>query len=64
MSVATVKAQIPAKLKQEAEQVLADPGMDLTTGVRVFLVQIALRRCLPFPVDLSSLDPRATRPES
>jgi DNA-damage-inducible protein J len=52
MSVATIKTQIPAELKAEAEKTLRELGLDLTTGIRMFLAQVVRQGGIPFPVKL------------
>lgn len=52
MSVATIKTQIPADLKAEAEKTLRELGLDLTTGIRMFLAQVVQQGGIPFPVKL------------
>lgn len=52
MSVATIKTQLPAELKAEAEKTLRELGLDLTTGIRMFLAQVVQQGGIPFPVKL------------
>ena len=52
MTIATVKTQIPAELKAEAEKTLRELGLDLTTGIRMFLTQVVQQGGIPFPVKL------------
>jgi DNA-damage-inducible protein J len=52
MAIATIKTQIPADLKAEAEKTLRELGLDLTTGIRMFLAQVVQQGGIPFPVKL------------
>ena len=52
MSIATIKTQLPAELKAEAEKTLRELGLDLTTGIRMFLAQVVQQGGIPFPVKL------------
>lgn len=52
MSIATVKTQLPAELKAEAERTLRELGLDLTSGIRMFLTQVVQQGGIPFPVKL------------
>jgi DNA-damage-inducible protein J len=51
---ALVKTRIEPGLKAEAEATLQTLGLDLSTGIRVFLTQVVLRGGLPFEVSLAS----------
>ena len=52
MTIATVKTQIPAELKAEAEKTLRELGLDLTSGIRMVLAQVVQQGGIPFPVKL------------
>lgn len=52
MTVATIKTQVPAELKADAEKTLRELGLDLTTGIRMFLAQVVQQGGIPFPVKL------------
>lgn len=52
MTVATIKTQIPVELKAEAEKTLRELGLDLTTGIRMFLAQVVQEGGIPFAVKL------------
>lgn len=46
----TIQVRTDEKLKKEAMKVLADLGLDLSTAVNMFLVQVKLRKAIPFEV--------------
>lgn len=45
---ARVQIRLDTNLKQQAEKVLGELGMDLTTAIRVFLKQVVIQNGLPF----------------
>jgi DNA-damage-inducible protein J len=47
-----VKAQIDSNIKHRAEDTLKALGLDLTSGIRMFLNQVVLRGGIPFEVKL------------
>jgi len=51
-TMAVVKAQIDANLKQAAESTLNALGLDMAAGIRMFLHQVVLRGEIPFAVKL------------
>ena len=61
MTIATVKTQIPAELKAEAEKTLRELGLDLTTGIRMFLTQVVQQGAIPFAVRLRSPNARTLK---
>ena len=44
----SVQARIDTTIKQEAEEVLANIGLDTTTAIRLFFHKIASTRSIPF----------------
>jgi DNA-damage-inducible protein J len=50
MSADAVKLQVrmDRSLKEEAEQVFAEMGLDTTTAVRIFFTKVAQTRSIPF----------------
>lgn len=44
----TIQIRVTPKLKKEAQKVAKDLGMDLTTAIKVFLVQMTWHKGLPF----------------
>lgn len=49
-----VGIRVETKLKKEAEQILDDLGMNLTTAFNVFLKQLVRQRKIPFDIALDS----------
>ena len=47
-----VKARVDAKLKRKAEDTFEALGLDMTTGVRMFLSQVVLQKKIPFEISL------------
>lgn len=43
------------EMKKRAQAILKDLGMDMTTAINMFLVQVALANGLPFEVKLNNL---------
>jgi len=56
----TVNVRIEAKTKKAASKALADIGLDLSTGVKIFLHQVINDKGLPFK---PSKNPAALRAE-
>ena len=44
----TINVRIEEKTKKAAQKVLADVGIDLSTGVKIFLQQVVTENGLPF----------------
>ena len=51
-----VKAQIDSKLKRQAEVTFKALGLDMTSGIRMFLSQVVLRGGIPFDVSMPKLN--------
>ena len=56
----TIQIRIDARLKSKSQKILSDLGMDLTSGVKLFLGQLVQERGLPFK---ASRDPKMIRKE-
>ncbi|XKM14025.1 type II toxin-antitoxin system RelB/DinJ family antitoxin [Orbaceae bacterium ac157xtp] len=52
LAMANLQIRVDEKLKNDAQQVANDLGMDLTTAVRVFLKQMVNTQGFPFRPDL------------
>ena len=50
---ATVKAKVSADLKLQAESVLKEVGLDMTSAIRVFLTQVVNTGGIPFEVRIA-----------
>ena len=56
---ANVFARVDASLKEQAEGILSQLGMPMSSAINIFLNQIVLRRGLPFEVTLPVKTPVA-----
>ena len=56
---ANVFARVDASLKEQAENILTQLGMPMSSAINIFLNQIVLRRGLPFEVTLPVKTPVA-----
>ena len=56
----TVNVRIEEKTKKAASKVLADIGLDLSSGIKIFLHQVVVERGLPF---MPRKNPAALRAE-
>jgi DNA-damage-inducible protein J len=45
-----LQVRVESKVKKQANRVLSSLGMDLSTGVRIFLNQVILKDGIPFDV--------------
>ena len=57
MATSTLQIRIDSDLRRDAESLLNNAGLDISSGVRLFLRQMMLRRRLPFEVLSESPDP-------
>ena len=55
---ATARARMDADLKEEAESILAECGLNATQGINLFYRQIVLNRGLPFDVRIPNGESR------
>lgn len=44
----TLQTRIDSKLKKDAQKTLKDMGLDLSTGVKLFLTQVVRTQSIPF----------------
>lgn len=49
-NTATIQVRIDAKTKRAAGKIFADLGMDLSTGMKVYLNKVVETEGIPFPV--------------
>ena len=54
----TIRARIEPDLKAEAESILKTLGLSPTEAIRLFYRQVALRRGLPFSVEIPNAETR------
>jgi DNA-damage-inducible protein J len=55
---ATARARMDAHLKEEAERILEECGLNATQGINLFYRQIVLQRGLPFDVKIPNAESR------
>lgn len=51
----TLRIRIPDRLRDDADSVLADIGMDMPTAVRLYLTKIVQTRSIPFALEASGV---------
>lgn len=56
----TLQIRVPDELREEADRVLDEIGMDMSTAIRVYLKKIVASRSIPFA--LEAAQPWATEP--
>ena len=61
MAKTTANISIDTEVKEKAQKLFADLGMDLSTAVNIFLRQAIRENAIPFSVTLSSDQQRKER---
>jgi DNA-damage-inducible protein J len=51
---ALVSARIDKQLKEDAVAVLAEMGLSISDGIRLFLIRVVQERALPFPLSANT----------
>jgi DNA-damage-inducible protein J len=51
----TLQIRLPEGLRDEADAVLADMGLDLPTAVRLYLTKIVQTRSIPFALEAPTM---------
>lgn len=59
----TVQIRIDEKMKREATKTLKSMGLDMSTGVKLFLAQVVNTKSIPFPVMSADMLPREKKLE-
>lgn len=54
--MANINVRVDDDLKEESREILESLGMDLSTGIKVFLKQVIAKNGIPFELTLSELD--------
>jgi len=49
-----LQVRLPDELREEADSVLNEIGMDMSTAIRVYLKKIVQNRAIPFSLEASS----------
>lgn len=57
MAIRNIQLRVDEGLKQNAEQVLEELGLDMPTALRLFLKKVVKTRAIPFRVSLEDADP-------
>ena len=57
MTTSSLQVRIDSNLRQEAETLFSNAGLDMSSAIRLFLRQSVIRRRLPFEVLTESPDP-------
>lgn len=57
MATSTLQIRIDSDLRHDADELLNRAGLDISSGVRLFLRQMVIRRRLPFDVITETPDP-------
>ena len=57
MATSTLQVRIDSDLRRDADELLNRAGLDISSGVRLFLRQMVIRRRLPFDVITETPDP-------
>ena len=57
---ATIRARIEPKLKEDAEEILKELGLNATTVITMLYNQIRIRKGLPFAVEIPNATTRRT----
>ncbi|MCC5838982.1 MAG: type II toxin-antitoxin system RelB/DinJ family antitoxin [Opitutales bacterium] len=47
----TLQIRVPNELREDADQVLEEIGMDMSTAIRVYLKKIVQSRSIPFALE-------------
>jgi DNA-damage-inducible protein J len=50
VAMTTIQVRTPAAVKQNAKKILKDLGMDMSTAINIYLVQITKQGGIPFPI--------------
>lgn len=51
----TLQIRLPEKLRDQADAVLADMGLDLPTAVRLYLTKVVQTRSIPFALEATGV---------
>jgi addiction module RelB/DinJ family antitoxin len=59
MDAVTINIRVNAKDKKEAQKVFKDLGLSFSSGVNVYLRQVARQKAIPFPLEADTPTPKA-----
>jgi len=49
-NVALVQSKVPLEIKESAEKILNDFGLDISTAIRMFLIKVKQTQSIPFTI--------------
>jgi addiction module RelB/DinJ family antitoxin len=49
-----VQSKVPLEVKENAEKILNDFGLDISTAIRMFLIKVKLTQSIPFAIGYES----------
>ncbi len=52
----SINVRVDDELKEKSREVFDDLGLDLSTGIKIYLKQVVLRQGIPFDVTLEKSD--------
>jgi DNA-damage-inducible protein J len=52
MAAANINVQTDSELKEKAQNVFSDLGLDMSTAINVFLNQVVYRQAIPFEIKM------------
>lgn len=58
-----IQVRLDKQLKEESEQIFADLGIDMPTGIRIFLKRVVFTKSIPFPLTSAKLTENGFSPE-
>jgi len=53
LEMKNLQVRLPEGLREEADQVFSEIGMDTSTAIRVYLRKVVQTRSIPFPLEAS-----------
>lgn len=59
----TIQIRVDQKLKSEASKIFKSMGLDMSTGVKLFLSQVVNTKSIPFPVMSADFWPEEKKQE-
>lgn len=54
--MATINLRVDDELKEESKEILDSLGLDLSSGIKLFLKQVVIKKGIPFDVSLRKSD--------
>lgn len=56
LTLTSINVRVDDELKEKSREVFDDLGLDLSTGIKIYLKQVVLRQGIPFDVTLEKSD--------